>query len=142
MTQTIILNEINQPCQRAINSDIDWLCDSLGLTRGRDTERISPQVVKILLHRKTDAGITSETIAEELEIETQRVLYHLRSLIDAGLLIRQKRHIFMRQGSMTGAIFEMRRDADRIFENLLRVAKDIDEDLGLKNRYGTGGVKT
>jgi len=134
MTQTIILNEINQPRQRVTNTNIDWLCDSLGLATGRDTKRISPRVVKILLHTDHNTGITSEAIAEELEIETQRVLYHLRSLINAGLLVRHKKHIFMRHGSMTGAILEMQRDANRIFDNLLCVANDIDDDLGLKNR--------
>ncbi len=132
MGQSITLHEQQAPTGKDVDQDIDWLCESLGLVAGRDTARVSPRIVKILLHG--DEMMTSESIAQALELETQRVLYHLRSLIGAGLLVRQSRQIALRHGSMTGAVGEIRRDAERIFDRLLAVARDVDQDLGLEHR--------
>lgn len=132
MAQTITLNEREAPPEKSREGDLDWVCDSLGLAAARDTQRISPKVLRVVIdHRE---GITSEEIAQELRIETQRVLYHLRSLINAGMLVRRKRRIFLRHESVVGAIRAVRGDIDRIFGELLTVAADIDDESGRKSR--------
>ena len=135
MPQQIILRNLQRPKNIAIVDDIEWLGNCFGFSAGRDTERVTAQILQNVLQEVANQGSTStENIADELDISVQRVNYHLRTLIDAGFLFREKRLIFVRQGSVKSAIEEMKRDANRIFDNLVRIGEEIDESLGLKNR--------
>lgn len=69
-----------------------------------------------------------------MALETQKVNYHPRTLIESGFLCREKRLILIRQGSVKAAVEEMRKDANRILDSLSSIAEEIDKNLGLKNR--------
>lgn len=127
MEQQILLNDRHRPRRRALASDVDWLCHSFGIPAGRDTEHISPRIVRLVI--EAPDGVTSDELARALDIEQQRVLYHLRGLIRTGLLVRRKRHVMLRRETLERSIRELQRDADRIFENLREVASGIDEEL-------------
>ena len=135
MPQQIILKNLQRPKQINIGDDIEWLGNSLGFSAGRDTERVTAQILQNVLEEVASQGSTStENISDELEMPVQKVNYHLRTLVDSGFLFREKRLIFVRQGSVKSAVEEVRRDANRIFDNLSRIAEEIDSALGFKNR--------
>ncbi|MBN1275295.1 hypothetical protein JXA12_03305 [Candidatus Woesearchaeota archaeon] len=129
----LILNKLAKPARQDLDDDIAWLCDSLGLCNARDTHSMSVQVFKLIL-QKGGEELTPEMIAKQLNIEHQRALYHIRSLIKAGILIRDKKHIELREGSMTRIIDELQEDANKIFASMRTIAGDVDEELGLENR--------
>jgi len=133
--QQIILKNLQKPKEISLNEDIDWLGESFGFSCGRDTEKITSQILKSVLQEVAADGSTStEKISDELDLEVQRVNYHLRTLVDSGFLYREKRLIFVRQGSVKAAVEEMRKDANRIFDGLSIIAEEIDKELGLRNR--------
>ncbi len=135
MPQQIILRNLQRPKDIDISDDIKWLGNSFGFSAGRDTDRVTAQILQNVLQEIANEGSTStENIADELDLSVQRVNYHLKSLIEAGFLFREKRLIFVRQGSVKSAVEEMRRDANRIFDNLVQIGEEIDQTLGLKNR--------
>ena len=135
MAQQIILNNIQKPAKINLKQDIEWLGESFGFSAGRDTERITAMILEKALKEIADNGTTStEQLSDDLNLEIQRVNYHLRTLIDSGFLYREKRLIYLRQGSVKAAVEEMRRDANRIFDELTKVAGDIDNKLGIKTR--------
>lgn len=135
MPQQIILRDLQRPKEIDVTDDIEWLGNSFGFSAGRDTERVTAQILQSVLQDVASNGSTStENIAEDLDLSIQRVNYHLRTLMDAGFLFREKRLIFVRQGSVKSAVEEMRRDANRIFDNLSRIGEEIDEALGFRNR--------
>jgi len=135
MPQQIILRELQGPKETNITEYIEWLGDSFGFSTGRDTERITDQILQKVLREVADKGSTSsENIASKLDLSVQRVNYHLRTLIDSGFLFREKRLIYVRQGSVKAAVEEMRRDANRIFDNLSRIGEEIDAAIGFRNR--------
>jgi len=135
MPQQIILRNLQRPNEVDVADDIEWLGNSFGFSAGRDTEKVTSRILKNVLQEVSSEGSTStENIAEDLDLSIQRVNYHLRTLIDAGFLFREKRLIFVRQGSVKSAVEEMRRDANRIFDNLSRIGDEIDEALGFRNR--------
>jgi len=135
MYQQIILRKLEKPKAADTITDIDWICKSLGFGCGRDTERISAKIIKNLLEDVSQDGHSSaEELANELNIACQRVNYHLRALTEAGFLYRQRRLIFLRDGSVKAAIEEMRRDANRIFDRMAEIADEVDASLGLKSR--------
>ncbi len=135
MAQQIILRELQKPREINLHDDIDWLGESFGFSAGRDTDKITAKILQNLLEDIGKEGSTStEQLSNNLDIEIQRVNYHLRTLVDSGFICREKRLIVLRQGSVKAAVDEMRKDANRMFDNLSVIAEEIDKSLGLKNR--------
>lgn len=135
MTQQIILKDLQKPKEVTLNNDIDWLGESFGFNCGRDTQRITSQVLRTVLQQFASNGSTStEKISDKLGLDVQKINYHLRTLVNAGFLYREKRLIFVRRGSVKSAVEEMRKDANRILDELSIMAEEIDKKLGLKNR--------
>lgn len=135
MTQQIILNRLSAPAQKRLNEDVEWLCRSMGLVKGRDTDETALRLFRAVLfslaeHRR----LTSDGLAEELRIKRAVVNYHLRQFIDAGLLTREKYHLLLRGGSMRRTLLEVKRDADRIFDDLFEIAAEVDAALGIPDR--------
>jgi len=135
MVQQIILKYLEKPHVKSLEDDILWLCDSFGFSSGRDTENTATRIVFTLLDRLSNEQITSsESLAEDLEIKISRVNHHLRNLNDSGLLYRKKRLVYLRGGSLKAAVKEMRKDSERIFDELESIAEEIDLRIGIKNR--------
>jgi predicted transcriptional regulator len=133
--QQIILKTINKPKEKKINNDIEWFCESFGFCSGRDIDRMSTRIINELINKYTrEYKISSELIAESLDAPSPRINHHIRNLIDSGFLYREKRILHIRGGSMKSAVEEIRKDANRIFDELEKIASEIDEAVGLKNR--------
>lgn len=136
MPQQIILINLEKPREKRLEEDIRWFCNSFGLSSGRDTENLATQIVHDLLQQlsEQEEKISSDAIAENLDVNHSRVNHHVRNLIKAGLIYREKRTLYLRGGSLKAAVQEMRKDSERIFQQLEQMAEEIDEQIGLKNR--------
>ncbi len=135
MVQQIILRHLEKPHIKSMEEDLLWLCKSFGFSSGRDTENTSTRIIFSLLDKLSNDEITSsEALAEDLEIKISRVNHHLRNLNDSGLLYRKKRLVYLRGGSLKAAVKEMRKDSERIFDELESIAEEIDSRIGIKNR--------
>ena len=135
MVKEIILRNIEKPRIKTLEEDLLWFCDSFGFSAGRDTENTATRVIFSLLDRlSNDETVSSEDLAGALEMKISRVNHHLRNLNDSGLLYRKKRLIYLRGGSLKAAVREMRKDSERILDELESIAEEIDSLMGLKNR--------
>ncbi len=132
----VILKQFDTPKEENLQKDIDWFCNSFGLCSGRDTLLTSNRIVSDILKQAAEnKRIYSETIASDLSLNQNLINHHLRNLISSGLIIREKKQIHIRGGSLKEAVREIRKDALRILSSIEEVAEDIDEELGLKNRH-------
>ncbi len=135
MVQEIILRNIEKPRIKSLEEDLLWFCDSFGFSAGRDTENTATRIIFSLLDKlSNDETVSSEALAGDLEIKISRVNHHLRNLNDSGLLYRKKGLIYLRGGSLKAAVEEMRKDSERILDELEGMAEEIDSLMGLKNR--------
>lgn len=135
MVQQIVLRYLEKPHVKSLEDDLLWLCDSFGFSSGRDTENTATRIVFSLLDKLSNDEMTSsEALADDLEIKISRVNHHLRNLNDSGLLYRKKRLVYLRGGSLKAAVKEMRKDSERIFDELESIAEEIDLRIGIKNR--------
>ena len=129
------MRQLNKPRTKDRLGDIHWLCDSFGFVSGRDTARMSSQIlIELLGQMASRQRTTAELLADHLSVTAARVNHHVRHLIDRGLLYRDKRAILLRGGSMKEAVEAMRKDANRIFDELAEIAEDVDAAVGLKSR--------
>lgn len=131
----IILVNIEKPKDENLEEDVTWLCNSFGLSSGRDTEKVSTRIMMDMLKMLSEEHrITSELLADSLEVRLARINHHLRNLIDSGIIYRKKRLLYLRGGSLKSAVQEMRKDSERIFDELEIMADEIDKKMGIKNR--------
>ena len=128
MVQEINLKELDMPSNRKKGEEIRWVCDSLGLINGRDIDDTSFKIMHGLLKEfKVRPLVSAEEISHLLKIEQPSVNHHFRSFIDSGILIREKRKVMLRGGSLTSAIEEMQRDSEKMFERVLEISREIDK---------------
>ncbi len=132
MRHRIIIQQINKPKSNRVKDEIRWVCDSLGLMKGRDINDISFKVMYKLLNLFSKHNLVStEEICKVLKLEPYRVNHHVRSLMESGIVFREKRKIALRGGSLSSAIEEMKRDSELMFNRLLEVSKKIDKSFDL-----------
>ena len=137
MNQRLILHHIPLPARKELHEETYWLCDTLGLSAGRDLEDLSTKIVLSLLTESSKKeGVTSEHLADLLGITVGRVNHHLRNLSRSGFVYRERRLVYLRGRSMRESVQELRRDAERIFDELENVASEIDMMMGLPGNAG------
>ena len=59
-------------------------------------------------------------------------MYNLDNLIDRGIVTAHRRRYYLRVPSLGELIKELRRDTDRLLEDLEEQAKQLDVELGLE----------
>ncbi|WP_235809583.1 winged helix-turn-helix transcriptional regulator [Methanofollis ethanolicus] len=128
--QRISLRAVERPQVPGTEEKFSWFCESLGLTHGRDLDTTAERVVlQILEEVAEEPGVSSARIAEKLAVTPARVNHHVRNLVATGLLYRRKKLIYLRGGSLAAAVVEMKKDADRIFDELVAVAEVLDREI-------------
>lgn len=128
MAQEINLKELDMPLKTKKGNDVRWICDSLGLISGRDTEATSFKIMQGLLNEfKLRPLVSAEEISALLSLEQPCVNHHFRTFIESGILVREKRKVMLRGGTLTSAIEEMQRDSEKMFERILEISKNIDK---------------
>jgi predicted transcriptional regulator len=133
--QQITVKLVEKPKEKVVEEDIQWMCDSFGFCAGRDTNMTTPRIVSTLLERfADDVGVASDIVANDLAISSALVNHHVRQLMSSGLVYRERKLIFLRGGSLKAAVEEMRKDANRLFDEISDMAQEIDNAVGLRSR--------
>ncbi len=131
----ITIRHLEKPPQKNIDDDLNWIFNSLGLSSGRDIKCLANEIVKYIIKTSSQGlNVSSDKIAADLNLTRYTVNHHLRNLINSGLLYRDKRLIYLRGGTLKAALQELRKDIDRIFDELELMAEEIDAELGFVNR--------
>jgi predicted transcriptional regulator len=130
MQRCLSLNEIKKPVSSAPEYKTIWFCDTLGLSSGRDIDGLATQIITILLHQyQNGEGLSTEQLAQLLNVTSARVNHHVRNLTRTGIVYREKKLVHMRGLSLKESVRELRKDANRIFDELEEIAESIDFDI-------------
>jgi predicted transcriptional regulator len=132
MEQKITVQKVNRSSNKSIKEEIEWICDSLCLSNGRDVEGISLKIMQGLLDLfSKNELVSTEEISKNLGIKPHVINHHIRKLMESGIIFRKKRKIALRGGSLSGAIEEMKEDSDAIFDKLLNISKIVEKEINL-----------
>jgi len=128
----IIIRRIEPPFERNPEREMEWLCQSLGLSplnKDKATVDIFKEVVRAT---ETGKGISSTTLSEKVNLSRGAVIHHLNNLQLAGLVVKQGRNYFARSRSMVRTIQEVEEDIKRIFDRMEETAREIDRAFGME----------
>ncbi len=132
MANKIHIKKIRMPAPGDIREDIDFICQSFGYFSQRDKNCTAGKIFRILVKETAEnsEGLTSDEIAEKLDLTRGAIVHHLNNFIEAGLVIRSNNLYRLRSSSLQKSIDEIREDMERIFNEMMKIANEIDEKLG------------
>ena len=118
-----------------LDSDVEWICKCFGFLESRDKERTPSKIFKALLETtKEGDGLSSDELSARIGLTRGTMVHHLNKLARSGLVIRREGLYELRGRSLQRTVREIKRDIDRIFENIEQVAGSIDKSLDLTYR--------
>src|SRR3989344_824377 len=114
-----------------VNQELQWLGNAMGLFNLRDKESSCFRVFITLVKRaKNSQPISSEGIAEKLDLSRSTVLHHLNRLVDAGIVSREKGGYALREANLSQVVKNIHQDVETTFSELQKIADEIDKKLG------------
>ena len=128
MIKRVTVVKIRRVQDNNINSDLQWLGNSLGLFGLRDRDSSCFRIF-ITLVKKSNAPLSSDEIAERLHLSRGTVVHHLTKLMDSGIVLRDKEGYLLRESNLLRLIEDLKRDTESVFAELREVAKQIDERI-------------
>jgi DNA-binding MarR family transcriptional regulator len=132
MPQKILIRKIRSPAPGSLDEDIDYLCKSLGYYSKRDRQYTAGKIFRLLVKEacEPDNCLSSDEIAEKLNLTRGAIVHHLNSFISAGIVVKEHNRYRLRSVSLQKSMEEIRADIDRIMEQMIKIAVEIDEKLG------------
>lgn len=132
ISKRITIIKINKPKEKNINSELQWLGNSLGLFNLRDKDKSCFRIfIELLKSAKTGQKLSSDEIAERIGITRGTIIHHLNKLMDAGIVLHVGTRYVLRVENLEELIHELQRDVHRTILDLREVAEEIDRSLGL-----------
>ena len=128
----IVIRRVEQPFEGGVEREIEWLCESLGLTPiGKD--KASAEIFREVVRASEDGkGISSTELTDKINLSRTAVIHHLNNLQAAGLVVKNGRAYVSRSRSMVRTIQEVEADIKRIFDRMEETAREIDRAFGLE----------
>jgi len=132
---SITIKNIEKPLRSSIEKDLDWLCKSFGFVSPRDSKETASKIFKeIIIAAHKNKELTSEQIAKKIGISRNATLVHIKNYLESGLIVKKKTKYVLRERSIFGSIEEVKLDIIRMLNNIQKIAKEIDNKLGFKER--------
>jgi DNA-binding transcriptional ArsR family regulator len=129
------VKKLREPGEKKLNEDIEWVCNSLGFLSTRDQDKTAYRILKALIESAREGkGLTSEELTQYVEPTIGSVIYHLKKLIKAGLVVKLDSTYELRMNSFLKTIDEIEREIINTLGDIKKIAKDIDATLGLEYR--------
>lgn len=132
MAQTITVKKVRSPAPGSLDEDIDFICKSLGYFSQRDKQDTAGKIFRLMVKEccSDSVGLSSDEIANRLELTRGSIVHHLNNFIATGVVIKEHNTYRLRSSSLQKCIDEIREDIDRIFNHMIKIANEIDDKLG------------
>ena len=130
-----VIRKLREPTEKQLDEDIEWVCNSFGFITPRDQDKTAFKILKALIKAaKEGKGLTSEELTKLVEPTIGSVIYHLKKLMKAGLVVKLDSAYELRMNSLLTTIEEIEKDVSLTLASIKKIAKDIDNRVGLEHR--------
>ncbi len=133
----ISILKLKKPKDQDVNQELQWLSMSLGLFGERDKEKSCFRIfVELVKAGRRGLPLTSDHLAARTNITRATVIYHMRRLMEAGIVIADGNRYRLRADSLEEMIQTIKKETAVVLEDIQKMAELLDEELGLvkKNR--------
>ena len=129
------VKKLREPVDKQLDNDIEWICTSLGFVTSRDQDKTAYRILKaLIISAREGRGLTSEGLTEYVEPTIGSVIYHLKKLMKAGLVVKLNSTYELRMNNFHRTIEEVEKEIVITLDDIKRIARDIDQDVGLAHR--------
>lgn len=123
----------DRPTTSNVNEELQWLGGSLGLFGVRDKDKSCFRIfIELVKHARANEVVSSDDLAERLQLTRGTVVHHINKLMDARIVIVRHNRYVLRESSLSALIEHLRQDVDARLLELQEIAKDLDRKLELK----------
>lgn len=132
MPRTVQVKKIRSPAPGNIEDDIDYICKSFGYFTLRDKQASAGRIFRLLVKEGCGSkdGLCSDDIADRLTLSRGAIIHHLNNFIRSGLIVKENNLYRLRSQSLQKSIEEIKTDIDRIFNQMIKIAIEVDLKLG------------
>jgi len=124
-----------KPAESDIEKEIEWFCSSLGFCEPIDKDKTAAAIFRSLLEGAHNGeALRSDDISERVGKSRGATVNHLNKLMSAGLVIRRGTRYELREQNLHNTICEMRRDMERMFQDMEEVSRQIDEHIQTRRK--------
>lgn len=119
-----------KPDSSNINEELQWLGGSLGLFNLRDKDKSCFRIFIVLLKEtKSRRGLSSDQIAEQTGLTRGTVVHHLNKLMNTRIVKSEESRYFLAVKSVESLINSIQKDVNQSFDELRKIARDLDHKL-------------
>ncbi len=130
-----VLLSVRKPSTAEYVADLEWFCRTFGFLESRDKQKTAYLIFKALLESAVqNNGLTSDELAEKLNLTRGTMIHHLNKMMKSGLVIFNGGKFKLREKSLKSTVEEIHKDINRLFENIFDVSENVDRTLGLVSR--------
>ena len=128
----ITILQIRKPLRTTLNEELQWFGNSLGLFNLRDKDKSCFRVfIELLKAAKAGIPISSDQLAAHLGLTRATVIHHINTLREKGIVVAKGRGYMLREPQLKLLVEDLKRDMDRTYDEIAKVAEQIDGFLGL-----------
>ena len=96
------------PVTKDLNRELQWVASSLGLFNLRDKDKSCFRIfLELLKSTKNEETLTSDGLAERLQLSRGTVIHHLHKLEEAGIVLHEKKGYILRVSTLSALIDEL-----------------------------------
>lgn len=131
ISQRITIIKIRRPAKN-VNDELQWFGNSIGLFNMRDKDKSMFRIfIELLKSTRAKLYLTSDEIADKLQLSRGTVIHHVNKLMAAGLVVNERNRYLLRVDNLEELVDELKTDIARTMDDLKKVAENIDKMLGL-----------
>ena len=126
----ITILRIRRPADTNLNSDVQWLSNSLGLVGLRDKSRSCFRIfVELLKAAKKNDYLSSDEMAYRTNLSRGTVVHHLNHLISSGIVVTHGTKYALRVKDLKQLVRTIREDLNESLAEIEEIAAEIDRQL-------------
>jgi predicted transcriptional regulator len=126
----VTIVKLSRPMNKDINHSLQWFGNSLGLFSLRDRDKSCFRIfIELLKASKAREPVSSDDIAEKLELTRGTVVHHVNKLMNSGIAVRYSGKYMLRVENLSELVEEVHRDLSNTCKELRDIAEEIDKNL-------------
>ena len=119
-----------KPSATDLNVSLQWFGNSLGLFSERDKDKSCFRIfIQLVKASKERSPLSSDDLAEKLELSRGTVVHHISRLMNSGLVVREGNKYILRQDNLSSLVEEIHKDISKACREMMEVAEEIDRNL-------------